>query len=141
MSTKQIIQYEILKLEEQLKDARQKLAEFQEPDMAQDTLCEVWDNIWGVGHEKLRYYSHEEDNKHYFFAEGATSKTSERTMDWSYFKIIEEPGLSWKSIDDNIPKGCKYLYLVRENSNYFILCDLRHVMQFKFTGQYVVVKR
>jgi len=87
--------------------AKKELAEYQDPVMAVDTLCEVWDQMQGV---VIRYFSHKDGNDYYFFQQGATSKSRGKgcAISFDNHKIIEEPSLPWKDIDDNVPEAEKY---------------------------------
>jgi len=120
---------------EKLADAKQKLAEYQEPTMSVDTLCQVWKD---QSHMNicLRYYSHTEDGDYYFFQHGVTSKTNDKVpaVRWPNFKIIEEPGLPWKEIDDNVPEA--EVYLVKDHLGSHHLTD-RVICN---TGQYIILK-
>ncbi len=119
-----------------LADAQKALSEYQEPTMAQDTLCD----ISTIGLIPCpRYFSHVKQGRHFFFDDGATSKTAGpgRTMS-NKFKIIEEPGLPWKDIDDNVPKAKKYL--VESNEGTFYLCQDLYAVK-THIGQYLILQK
>jgi len=138
MTTKQIIHKEISMIEAQLADAKQKLAEYQEPTMAVDTLCEVWNCK-----DKLkRYFSHVENGKYYFFLGGSTSKTTgtEDVMEYENYKIIEDPGLPWKDIDDNVPEAEVYLVDPRDGRGFMLKYSKDAIEGIFEEGQYLILK-
>jgi len=113
--------------------AEKELAEYQEPTIAVDTLCKVWDCN---DRKYLKYYSHYENGEHFFFSNGATSKTAANypACAWHNFKIIEEPGLPWKEIDDNVPNAI--LYLIKNREGNYLLTDYLS----DYRGQYIILK-
>jgi len=122
---KQRLKVVIDEINDKLSIAQKELAEYQEPTMAVNTLCEV------AGFGK-RYFSHKEAVGCFFFNDGRTSNTNGNYMllgPCTQFKIIEEPGLPWKDIDDNVPEAV--LYLVRRGNR----ADLTVYTQHLLTGK------
>jgi len=120
--------------------AKKELAEYQEPTMVQDTLCEVWHD---VRNEVFRYFSHKGADSYYFYQHGATSKTASSTghvKSWPNYKIIEEPGLPWKEIDNNVPEAKVYLVDPRDGKGFMLKYSKDAIEGIFEEGQYIILK-
>jgi len=116
----------------------EELEELEEPTMAVDTLCEVWENN---PHERFRYFSHTNGGEYYFFRNGVTSKTNgiiDATV-WPNFRVIEEPELPWKDIDDNIPEATTYAVKLRGGAVF--LTDMRRTVIDHFSCTYLILRK
>ncbi len=119
---------------DRLTEAKKELAEYQEPTIPVDTLCEVWsdearkavddlENKYGI-----EVVSAEHNEKIFSLLEKARKEIKE----------LKEPGLSWKDIDNNVPEAEVYLAKLPDK-RFFIMYRVGEIKGQK--GQYIILKK
>jgi len=129
----------LLNAEEDIERIQKELDEYQEPTMPVDTLCEVWTSKMN---RRVRYFSHMADGKYCFFQLGATSKTNDEIQieAWPNHKIIEEPVLPWRDIDNNVPEAKVYLIDPRDGKGFMLKYSKDAIEGIFEEGQYIILK-